>query len=323
MAYETGTAVTVDAILQKISTFASGLGWTVNRDVAITGGRELAIYHANAGYFNFESNNTIDDWSSGYPTDPKPWISIWGSTAYSAGSGMDAQTGSSTEARTNGLFPDFHTYHLFGTTSYIHCVIEIQPGLFSHLGCGKLEQSSTYTGGEYVYNTYWNHGTTYIYKPTGNLRCYGPFNSYSLSTTQHTSVRCDLEGVSPRWFRLRSTQSADRGIGSASSGELSSNTVVYNLFGSWYNHASPSSINGISPLMPAFVGVSTASSKRYLIGRVPAFRFTNIESLAPSTTITYGTDDWLVFPVKQKQLGAVTFPTYSSGIEAVAYLKVT
>lgn len=319
MAYETGAAATVDALLQKISTFALGLGYTINRDIAITDGRELCIYHVDAGYFNFHSYNVIQDFQSGIE-NPSPRINMYGSTAYDAGNAISAMTGTSLKAVTNGLPPDFHKYHLFGTTSYIHCVVEIQPGLFAHLGCGKAEKSWAFDGGEYIYGTVWSHGT-YIDDPMHTYHSY-PMQAYTDDRTAGCSrMRVDLEGVSPRWFDFKRT-STDKIY---SSGNVYSGVSTFNpyaIYGGSWSYYSPSSINGLTVLMPCIMVCVTNSSKIYSVGKVNDFRFCMIDLVTPSQTITYGADDWMVFPIKKKQLGVVTNPEFSSGTLGMAYRKV-
>ena len=99
MAYETGVATDVIDLLAKIRSLADDLGWTIDRhDPA-----ELALHHADAGYFTLRATPEEDDIQTNW--DPGPSISIWGHTGFDAGAAHNAQPGSSggEYGRTNAL----------------------------------------------------------------------------------------------------------------------------------------------------------------------------------------------------------------------------
>ncbi|MAO60883.1 MAG: hypothetical protein CL549_16130 [Alcanivorax sp.] len=316
MAYETGVATDVIDLLAKIRSLADDLGWTIDRhDPA-----ELALHHADAGYFTLRATPEEDDIQTNW--DPGPSISIWGHTGFDAGAAHNAQPGSSggEYGRTNALRGPFAAYHLFGTTQYIHCVIEIVPGEFGHFHVGRLDKTGAYTGGEYVTGTRWDYylaGTSYHNDASSNQHAV-PFDGVSYYGPGQGAVRLDADGYTGEWGAFKYIGSDSQAWGPL--------RLLDNHSRSPYSHywvSTPNTVNALSPLAPILVAFLLRDTKTFLAGAPADLRIVNMRNLTPGETITIGTDEWLCFPIKKRGLERYG-PEHevNSGIFGFAYRKV-
>lgn len=304
MAYETGTSTDVTDLLDKIRVFAIGIGYTVNRWVASGDGFDLSLYHADCGYINFQSEITATT------------INAVPSTGFNVGNDFYNQPGTATTSsigvtRTNGLIGPFQNYKLFGTTEYIHAVVEISPGLFANFGFGILDKAWVFTGGLYSYGTHYSTNSRenpeYIYHQI-------PFaNGYSQPAMENW-VQCDQEGVSPYWFSGDRSQTYYMRTTMCEYDSVRSR----HLFLNGINDAS-----AVPPLFPIEILTKTATNQSRFIGSVRDVRTINMTNIQPGQTITLGSDVWFAFPIKRKIVGPnPPSGEYSSGIYGMAYKQI-
>ncbi len=322
MAYETGVATGVVDLLAKIRGLADDIGWTIDRDDP----EELALHHADAGYFTLLATPEEDDIQTNY--DPGPYISIWGQTGFDAGAAHNAQPGSSGSmyGRTNALRGPFAAYHLFGTTQYIHCVVEIVPGEFAHFHFGLLDRSGDYVGGEYVTGTSWAYYLTssnYHYDAWANRHTV-PFDGmgyYSAGNFNgQGAVRLDADGYTAEWGRFSYDNGAAQSTawGPARLGNNQDRSPY-----TFYWLSTPNTVNALSPLAPLLVAFLLRNTKTFLAGAPADLRIVNMRNLTPGETITIGADQWLCFPIKKRGLERMG-PEHevNSGVFGFAYRKV-
>lgn len=313
MAYQTGTALSVDDLLDKIRVFAEGLGWTTDAWSSGTNSA-LTLHNPDQHYFRLYAESSTDSIPA---TNPAPRIYCAIGTGFS-GAILDP----SDYTASNGLFGPFHKYHFFGTVEYVHVVIEIDPGIFAHLGIGVMQKTWAYQGGEYVYGTSWNHawvdGSYSYYNNVSSRHCL-PLESDYYYASYTDRIRVDVEGISPYYFHPVYTGSAEPDGVFYSSVPLGSQ---YTSLGTWWYDYSPNTLNGIAPMYPIVMGIRATGGKHYFVGSVRDMRWLRCDYITPSDTITYGTDDWMVFPVKRKALVSVPLHEPSSEKHAIAYLKV-
>lgn len=352
MAYQTGVSTGTHDLLDKLRLFAAGIGWTIDRfATGVTVGYDdngtwLQLHHADAGYHNIAADNLINDINT-FPR-PSPYIYCFGATGVDLESTLfKDQPGSSWTignyqetgningvggaCGTNGLRGPFTAYHFFGTTDYLHVCIEIVAGEYAHFGVGKMEKNGVYTGGEYGFGTPWYYylNTTSNYANSANHFRNAWFFDATYSHSQPISCsgymrmdHPDYPGV-PQWGRASSSQSAASNSVSAASKLTSSYGEYRNPFSQMWM-LTPNTINGISPMFPIAPIFQLRNTYCFMPGQLKDVRFVNIINLDPGTTVTLGTDAWLVFPIKAKGTQE-TGPkgTVNSWRYGVAYRKVT
>ncbi|NYZ69104.1 hypothetical protein H0A36_24085 [Endozoicomonas sp. SM1973] len=325
--YQTGLANNVNDFLDKLRIYAESIGWTIHKHLVanIDGGANngvwLQLSHPSVGYFSFYSDNRTESESEHYP---KPSIFISGETGVSEG-GIWEQPGSTAEdsSETNGLYGPF-TYFLFGSTNYIHCVIEIRSGLFSHLGIGMLEKSG-YHGGQYVF------GTRYFV----NIDDTGSASARNWKYTNHTlpfdaiesSKASTLIRMNNNWLKIGTYNSyAPNGSGwgpirACEESYSDTRQRQKNPYG-WLFDASPNELNSITPLFPLLTYAKDVQERGYLLGNPPEMRWCNMKNIVPGDSMFIGEDEWVIFPIKAKVLeGNAPKGQYSSYLYGLAYKK--
>lgn len=303
--YETGTATDTTDLINKLITFATANGWTVNTP---TSGK---VFTKGGIYFglNFDAD---DVW-------------VCGATGYNAAAAWSAQPGASaSQCRANDIAGPYVAYHFFTGTSpdYLHVVVEKTAGVFKHFVMGQLVKNGTFTGGEYVGAVYWhptivNVSTTPNHPDNAYHTC--PFDAYCISTTATNkgAVRADIDAKSNNWMIFNDASSYD---GNRAKGVVrGSNRGLLEVL----HERSPSEFNQITPFLPIPVAVERPSSMVSPLGHVPDMRYVNMTNLTPGSTITFGVDEWMVFPLIQKtdtwDNASSSIP--SSGTYGFAYRK--
>lgn len=323
MAYETGVSAGVTALLGTIRAFAEGLGWTIDRNET----NELALHHPDAGFFTLRATPEEDDIYTNY--NPRPYISIWGQTGFDGGAAYNAQPGSSDGiyGRTNGLRGPFTAYHLFGTTQYIHCVIEIVPGEFGHFHFGCLDKAGAYTGGEYATGTAWSYrlnDDNYNRRALSN-RHVVPFDGMGYYPAAQSdgakgAVRLDTDGYTAEWARFTYDTSSSYSCvwGPARLGDYQWRSPF-----TFYWLSTPNTVNALSPLAPILLTFLLRNAKTFLAGTPADLRIVNMRNLTPGETITIGNDEWLCFPIKKRSMDEIApHPAVNSWYFGFAYRKV-
>ena len=325
MAYETGVAASVTALLGTIRVFAAGLGWGIDRDNT----NEVALHHADAGWFTLVATPAEDDIYT--KSDPGPYLDVWGQTGFDAGAAYDQQPGSSgnLHARANALRGPFTAYHLFGTTQYIHCAIEIVPGEFAHIHFGRLVKAGSYEGGEYAAGTAWYYylqSDNYNGQYDSNRHCvpWDGMSYYSAGAggaSGHGALRFDADGYSAEWGRF----TYDRGtgyssiLGPARLGENQNRSPWWSFL-----FSTPNTVNAVSPLAPIAGAFILRDNKTFLPGAPADIRLVNMRNLVPGETITIGNDEWVCFPIKKRSLQQQDRSNVvNSWIAGYAYRKVS
>lgn len=320
MAYENGTWTDVVDLLNKLSTFAQAIGWTIDRNaIPISNGAWLQLHHAEAGYHNIVCDTNVGDVNTA--SKPGPWIYCFGSTGSSAtdlfnaqpgsswrGSNNTATNGANIAAGTNAVRGAGIAYHFFGTTKYLHIVVEITSGEYAHFGVGILDKSGSFSGGEYGYGTIWEYLFSNVNADSSHAhdnQHSGPFDGRISSITPQSSsgyVRIDVDGYTNEWCRCSSSVTATSSVCAGPTMATSEYSYYRNPMIDQWNWT-PNSINGIAPLIPSLIMVQIRNTKCYAAGTLHDFRFVNMTNIVPGQVVTIGSDRWHCFPYKAK--GAV------------------
>lgn len=150
MAYQTGTVKSVTELLEKLSQFATELGWhyvqktDTKLNLRSPNGKHWAMEYKDRMLFTL----CCTGFDAQRDAFNQPGSSALGANAYKT-------IKTTTTHLDKG---NYVSYDFFGTPRYLHIVVQIEAGKFRHFGVGELQKSMTFTGGEYAYGTYINSG---------------------------------------------------------------------------------------------------------------------------------------------------------------------
>lgn len=322
MAYQLTTATSLDDILNTIATFATGLGWTVNRNNTFTSGsntrRILTISRAGVDYAHFASELSTT----------KLTLHTMRSVGISTGVDLLSQPNRSTYSWTNllsaGPYVNFWLFGESGSNPYIHCVIEHASGRYRHFGIGELIKKGTWTGGSYCYGTFWSQSASFV-SQIGSANHYCPFDELVLSSSGNNgSIRCDecdapannISGVDNRYLPYDSSYSRSSMTGPRGN---NANSFPYVFDAMGLQDYVFSNYNQRSHLIHYSHFITAASGYYRFIGEPPAIRAANINPFQAGEEFTVGSDTWKIFPLIRKGVFA---NAEMSDYLAIAYKKV-
>ncbi|HHE3721135.1 TPA: hypothetical protein ACPDTN_002247 [Pasteurella multocida] len=149
MAYQTGTATSVAILLEKLKDFAQAQSWTINKHTAT----QLFLKN-NEGYWALEFKDKLlfTIACTGFDNS-RDVFNQPGSSANAQFAFREVKT--ATSHLENG---NFVSYDFFGTSQYLHVVVQIEAERFRHFGIGTLHKEGEYTGGQYAFGTYMDKG---------------------------------------------------------------------------------------------------------------------------------------------------------------------
>ena len=304
MSYQTGTALDLDDLLQKLSTFAQANGWTENQfdagsgngadvDLFLSKGTNFIVFHARLT----GGNNVYHGVSQAID---HPDMYMYGATGYDGGSAFNLQPGTSLRATTNWLLPSMTAYHFFTDPAkvYLHVVVETTANEFRHFANGQVAKVGNYDGGDYVMGTQWSQTTADIDVPSDSQHFPAWMHQGNGSTTQNR-FRYNIDGNQWRHYYFNTV------FQSIAGSQGSSSIAVWNqaiLNHSYSRSASPNAFNQAIILWRMYGGWNYRSST-FLVptGCIEDVRFVNIRNVAPSTTYNLGGDDWIIFPLCEKK----------------------
>lgn len=328
MAYETGAATSPGDLLANLFDFAESNGFTIDSDIASAG---QSPQHGHISCVDSPETEKLislgfsfdDDHIRLHPDrgwtgsgDPDDQIDMAGDSAYTSNSGWP---------RASDITGPHTAYHFFcdnevspASPSYIHVVVEYDPGFYRHFGFGRMVKFGKWIGGEYYYGTTWDQGAAIDDAETGSHIT--PFDSRQ-STIEDQGCRIfglkmdgtafdGLKDTSPcaRWHttagRYTNTTQSGNGVdgNGADIGGLIANCwrepMQPHFFANGIN-----TFNNFRPLIPIAIysdeGVSDPGTTRFL-GTIPDMRSVSMRNLNPGQSISVGGDTWLVFPLIRK-----------------------
>lgn len=317
--YSTTTPANMATFVSDLFSFASTNGWTIDDDATASPG----ALNNGTTYVQMEWDTVSVGiyqslgWSS--PTNIGSELDDSGNGGLNDGveRGLHAPPGSTGPYTSAHFFTDDAV-----SPTYIHAVLEYQPGLFRHLSIGEIVKVGDWTGGSYACGSYWNVSTGSTDTPLA-LAHTMPFECLSTSQSgQHGTIH--MEGfpdqdASGKWGVIWGGTSA--GTDTAAVNRVNvygglRNGPLMNAFG-WI---ASNPVNGFVNLVPIPLFYrNTVSSKVTLLGWAPDVRYVNIKNLTPNSDYTVGSQTWRVFPMARKQfLENDTEESWNAGI---AYRK--
>lgn len=305
MAYETGSASSVNDLLDKLRIFALAAGWTVdywgNRTNAggASQGNGLNALAINKGGHHFV---LYHDTSSSSTSDPTPRIRSYSYVGpWVSASGSDLQAVRSTTVSANNVPLPGVAYHFFtdSARAYLHAVVEITPGRFTHFGLGVLEKVGGGSECPYVYGLRWNFSASAINSATSAQHALPWDNDCGSSSLPAVAFRADSDGVSPRFYEMKQDSSDTTMTGGGGFRSNNSGSGYAHLGRELMRHA-PSALTGRAVLVPAIVLAERSAGVSSLVGTPPDLRLVRIDNVAQGAVMTIGADEWKTFPVIRK-----------------------
>lgn len=350
MAYATGSAATVDDLLEAIENFAIAAGWTI----AKRGLNHLFVEKGICKVAMARHSLTYTDFSSGTGVATNDFtIGAALCTAFNLGlSSFINHTGSIVTSETdvdsvhvNGLLNGTPEYHLFsggvGDPDYIHLAFRIGVDIWRHFGFGVVDKKGmAHAGAAYITGQagrFWHDnnpitsGGTY-FNQAG--RTPYPFlsNSNALNNifrgAQNLFYVPDALPATADWPVMRSTAHIHNiaGRDKAPISYPNTSSIPQPGFSQPLLGAPPSQWGGEAQLFPAPVFiVAPTPLKSCYVGDYPNVRGLNMDGLLPKAELTLGADTWVVFPISRQtpwfsQTEAAA--THTSGHYAIAHKKI-
>lgn len=315
MAYETSSATNANGILDALRLFASAQGWIVDNWSDISNGKWLAL-HKGTMYVNLITDST--------KTDSTGQIYLRGATGYNGGLSYDSQPGMRSDTvwcYVNDLsVGPFVSHHFFAGDTFIHCVIEVQSGRYTHLGFGILDKYGAYTGGEYVYGCRWLLGSTIGSGDAAYSTNYAPFSGGSNSSHVRFEEHDCVQATYNNWALISGAPASN--INAVTGLCLRANISIHVVTISNLYIQQPNHFNGVSNLFPLNILMGRRGNNTSLLGCPKDMRYINMKNLDSGQEIVLGTDTWMIFPFKQKGEQIVGNDTPFSAWNAFAFKKV-
>lgn len=325
MAYETGSATSMEDLISKLFTFATGLSTTPWTQDELDTGNDWGTIHRGSMYVSFRWDTTDE-------------LGVYQSLGWTASqephqqdddSGEGAAGAPTTSRRVNfesaGPYTAYHFFAGEGSTPYIHIVVEVDSGRFRHFGFGNLKKLGSWTGGEYSYAHFWNQTAGGIDNPNSTLHSVGLEGVFASSSSVATLHMEDFEdqGVNEKWVVFsgvavpagtdRATETRRTVLGQWRGG-------LWGNYLAWIRYSTPNAYKPFAPMPVIYYDKNATPDTVRWIGEQPDVAVMNMASFTPGQSITIGSDTWMVFPLVRKQ--KLEVDTEESWMAGYAYKKI-
>lgn len=294
MAYTSFVPATFSEVLSQIASFCSTqMTWAASYDNGASSGDEKAVITPRVGDAVF-TLQAVDNGSYGHRID---------CTAATAANSVLGRC-----SHISGLS---NVWLFAGNTPepWLHMVINSMPGQYHHLYFGFLQRYGTYDSGAVVTGTDWSNSITHRDSWAASY-----YNIGSLFSGSHLNSGGGviMEGANPPFpvGRFR-RNSANPGA-----------TVARLSGGVWeednrrlIRHGLPLH-NAAAPMAP-FLVLADFEKDGYVVplGTPPGIRMIHIDDFNPEQIITFGSNDWQVFPLsdKARSTSYTSWPEWQAG----------
>jgi len=342
MAFETGTATSQEDFMTKLRDFLqlAAVNWVV--DEFDTTNDWLAVHHGNAVdsiyvQWRWDNVNAIQGYhSEGFTALTKP-----PGHPGDSGNGDDyALAGSSNSERRlsdigNGPYAN---YFFFSPNDvdvdpatdpdkvpYVHFVLEISPGRFTHGSIGLVRKKGNWSGGGYHGLMVWDADSNNV-AATHNIVVDGAANGlFDLATVHFDVSATSYPGLAndAQWA-IVGDRGGSNGTDTAGNARIA---LTWGTRDGWVADALNGMIvnpnSGFVPMAPVLLVTHQegATDTHRFIGSIPDMRILNGTFLEATEEIVVGSDTWKVFPWAQKLPTAGA--NFQSGNAFIAYKKIT
>lgn len=334
MAFETGSAIDLEDLIAKISTFATANGWTEDRRDNVAGVFGLS---KNSMFISFKWHVAAPNFLSihqatavlpGSGTEPGSVTGDSGNgynTGAAHGSDANLSTERSVDLQDDGPYPSYYIFENDAGPAYLHIVVEVSTNQFQHFGIGELNKvGDGWTGGEYCYgqrnfiSTFWSRSES-TFLLDGNFTDTSQVDERFAATIRMTGLPNQPAGSvwGQVWGNRTGVQPDDNAAnpkamvqGGFRSGPLT---------GAWGQFSGNKTTGYVPMYSIGCFYVDTVNNFCYLMGWMPDVRGISIQSFAPKDEVTIGSDDWVIFPLAQRDINGGS----NTATMGVAYKKVT
>lgn len=294
MAYQTGTAGGLVEFVEKFRLFGESIGWLTNKSGA---GVWYCRDATSSLYFAMERE----------PTQQARILNVVGTTGYDSGASLVDQPGVTSQGTfgpvrkvtTLQLTPadngEQGAYWFFGTSTYLHAVWRRPTGLYVHLQIGTLDKKGmNYSGGQYTQANGIFYNVAQKYTPVWGDSDY---NDPALRLSGFDT----FTGIMVHPY----------GLGNGRFARHPDNALVA---------ASANAFTGDTVLVPNRVMAEGSNRRRWYVGETPDFAVVSMFFCNPEQILTYGAEEWQVFPCYKKgRLGDNSIPSQWSTDIGYAY----
>ncbi len=291
MAYQETTGSSPEDIINKIASFASALGWTIETNNLAGSVRTLVLQKAG-DHVRLWCNTTE--------------IYITGHVGYDGELTYDQQPGyAGRYAQANLGAGPYTAVFLFGgmePSDHVHVVIELAGGVFRHITFGEINKLGNWNGGTFFDATLWDQSADGTYRWTQKS---SPIFDIGTTSARRGALRCDVPGEqsSPSWagFDYGASFHTRTGLFRGDSSQYYSNASF--LMTQVYDRNDPP-FSGQITLGTIRADVIRSGGFYSPVGTFPNVRYLNMARFAPGQEITVGSDVWKVFPMCRKGAGS-------------------
>lgn len=320
MAFATGTASNMAALITAIDTFLVANSWT--QDQLNTGSGQAAWHRTATGVAVWVSVR----WDTSSPNH----LGIYQALGYTGGNQPGQHpndSGNGAVGSTNAVIDDErhvdslgagpYTYWFFEQDYYLHVVVEPLADVFRHFGWGAIEKTGDWTGGEYAYG----------HRKTGSnatntldtILLDGLFSD-TTSAQESRAATLHVEGLPNQvasgkwgnvWGRDNGAEADTAAIAKVNiqGGFRGGPTATH-----WGKFSAGSGSGGI-PMYPIELYYQDVANDRvYYLGRMKDVRGINIRFFAARDVVNIAGQDWYIFPSQQKAALGTSVPTGNQGI---------
>lgn len=336
MAYETGTASSLNDLLQTLVTFAaSNAGFTEITKVTGIANSNSDMYILQKGsiywyFIGFE--RTLTNYGTyGYIDCRMMTVEPTAANRNTLSLGQPINTWVGLFNRPSGPYT---TYYLFTDVTAVHMAVEVTPGIYTHLSFGSVDKFGTWTGGEYLSG---EHSARSNYSPTTGFENYNTSISSGRSSLimqgNYDSITSLSDSARPTFIYNPVNSRGDNrdftpvniSIDSDFDNQAAAFTGSpdnYSGTGSILNNLlinSPNAFNQRSALLPTYLRLWDPNSSRWILaGDVPSVKIVNTQLIDPAEVVEV---TWQVFPNVQKAGDQMIAPV--TGNAGVAYQRVS
>lgn len=322
MAFQTGTATDPNDLLQKLVTFITANGWTLDSSIANAGTAGWRAHaHRSGVYVNMLTL---------VGAQTTPWAGGWGASTvagtaclvmylgsgYAGATAWNAQAGGPVANATTQVIGvgaalssgAVTSYHFFAdaTGDNIAAVFEKTPGVFMFIGWGtgiKLTAGALTGGGQYFYGSSSGYGAGLTSANTLNVTLTSlPPSAWDAFNGTTCFVKVDVDTFTAKWVGICTIvngiqgYTGKTGTPAVPDGNVTvpTNIPSYNTFYS----RSFNTLNSQAVLLPLTLFVNRDAGGYSLIGAIPnAFATAATRyGIAPATDLTLGPDTYRIFP---------------------------
>lgn len=326
MSYQTGTAETLSDLLFKLSEFAIANGWTVDKFTPHVTTPELYLHNAG-GFYSF---GTL----SGYYSSVRSLI-IYGNTGYSDSVAFNTQPGNSRQNQGfynivsyNGthvteMTGPFLTYDFFGTSQYLHVVVQIGAARFRHFGIGQLNKEGDWSGGEYVFGTLRSQ-TSPSYPHNDQIwGVCAPGQSQSRYSAVVRAEGIAGQNQTPWWLGASKSDIAGATVRGAGHCGTSGSTLNQSHPDSLQIYSSLSTFGQVLAPVPNSILAYGLDQVWRRLGTLPDCAQCRMDGITPRTILKIAGEEWMIIPPTTYRANAANGPDSknddSSGEAGVAY----